>query len=404
MSSHCTSARALAGESGATFKLRLPDGGSVRSTAERRLAKVTSLSALSDTLEIVYKLRMSFTFTDGDPSVYNGYFQDPLSSDSATPLTLSTKLDNWNENLARKYSAFPVRPSVTFWTDPVNDQKRFRVTLPGYTSLYINDPGWWPTLGFPDEAVTVRELKMKSDKSPGAVYGFFNEGTTTFEIFSKPFSGGEFFNLFHPRYGGRSGRVYMEASWESLTVPLESSGPKGVTRMEAINEISEMIDYGLRLYGVADTAISVTDSGEDVGFAFTSQASWGDCPLVITITFDDQLAHLLTLEKNTMTFPMQDRRGYVAKPRKNGEDVLADEYPLKVVVVGKGDCVDYVEGIGYCSIIGHANDASVFGGRGCILRGEEDVLTVYIVNKSFEKIEFKEDVRLFLSLEFENLS
>jgi len=404
MSLHCTSARAAAGESGATFRLRFPDGGAVRSTAKGHLTKVTSLSVISDTLEMVYKLRMSFTFTDGDPSSYNGYFADPLSSDDATPNTLVSKLDNYNEKVARRYAAFAVRPNLSFWTNPDNGEKRFRVVLPGYTSLYVNDPGFWPTLGFPDEAVTIKSLRMKSNKTPGEVFGFFNSGSTTFEIYSKSFLGGEFFNFIHPRYGGKSGRTYMEVTWETLTIPLESDGPKGVSRLEAINELSEMIDFGLRLYGVVDTAISVTDSGEDVGFSFTSTAAWGDCPLVITLTFDDQLAHFLTLAKKTMTFPLQDNRGYVAKPRKSGEDVLEPEYPLKVVVVGKGDCVDYVEGIGYCSVVSHANDASLFNGRGIVLRGEEDMLTVYVVNKRFERIRFKEDVQMYLSLEFETLS
>jgi hypothetical protein len=400
---HQSSGKALVGEMVATFPLRLP---AVASNPPRYRTTVAAFRATTDVvLEANYAAKMWLSFSGGD-ECYQSYLQAPFAV-GKTPETVGARLLAFTAKAKATYPYLKQLPSVSYGVTGVL-QGNFTVTLPPFTSIYSDARGFWSTLGFAGLFKDFPGARMKGQAvAVGVVSGFVNKQAATVHIHGRlMFTHTEPIPLLYTNFAGGDvvGQPKLEFRIFQDVLDIALAEKKPLNATAASDGMATLLDDGLRLLGVDESAVFLELAGKNMVFR-SKDFPRGDAAGTVTVhlRINGDLKAFLKMEEDSLSFPLDDPRTYQAELRDVEEyDPLDGAYPV-TMVLQEGECRNYVEGRGHCSILCVLRDVDDIVDGSAVVGGDCERLTVRFLGKKLSPVVARENLTCFLTLEFQPL-
>jgi hypothetical protein len=404
---HQSSGKVIPGEMVTTFPLRLPGQvGARASEGQKFRATVASFRATSDEVrEFTYSAKMWLSFSGGD-ECYQSFLQSPFAQDK-THATVGDRLLAFSKKAKESYPYLKHLPAVSYGVTS-DTQGNFTVTLPPFTSIYSDARGFWDTLGFTGLFRTFDGAKMKGQvAATGVVAGFTNREAATMVVTGRSiFTATEPINVLYRAFAGGAAterpRLEFRIFQDVLPVALAKQMP--LTKTAASDGMATLLDDGLRLLGVDETAVFLELVGKNMVFRsreFPRGAAAGT--VTVHLEVSGELRSFLKMDEDRLSFPLDDPRTYQAEPREGEEyDALDGHYPV-TMVLQQGESVNYVEGRGYCSLLCLMRDTDDVVGGGAVVAGDCEQLTVRFLDKKLKPVLVREHLTCYLALELQSL-
>jgi hypothetical protein len=394
----------------ASFPLRFwaqGTGGIFPPEGRRYRATAVSLKAVSDEVtKSSYEAAMWLSFSGGEES-YQARFQTPFKAPS-TPVTVGERMDAWGVRARASYPYMARVPSVRY--DTLSEQMgRFVVTLCPFTSLYTDVKGFWQTLGYePEQIRTFEGAKMKGANAEAPIWGFTNRSADAEEVFGREMMHTEDMALLYGLFadGAPVAQPKLELRFFQDSLPIALAKRKPLNRTAVSDGLASLLDDGLKILSVDEGAVFFELTDKSLFFRSKEYPSrtLGAGTVTVHLQFGRELKNWLKMEEESLSFPMDDPRTYQMDPRDEAaSDPLLPFYPV-TMLLQQGPAVNYVEGQGFCSVLGILRDPDdVIGGAGIVVYGDSDELTVSFLDKTLKPINLKETLTCYLTLEFHAL-
>ena len=390
-----------------SFPLVLPNAGPMPSANAKY--KITLASMHSKTEEVRdsnYELNIGITFLDGEET-YGMFFINPFASGGGGPKDFGKKLA---DNFRRAKNQYPylARIPMLIFREVTNETGEFIVSLPPFTSLYVDTPGFFEVLGFgSSHYMTIDNVKFKKTNVPKTAYGFSNTSDVEVFIQSREVLIGESLEDIYDLYLDESGaervtQPRLEFRFQEGKQPIALARKRPVNKTAIMDAMSEALDVGLRILNIDSTAIYLEAVGKEY-LLRSKEIPDAKLEVVITIVSQDLLDYF-KLQDGIYKFPLRDARSYVLEPRDDVMDEALEEFfPVGVCCRGVGSADNWIESLGWTSLLALLIDKNTVIGDGIILDRPYQQLDVSFVGKDFKPITKKETVKFYMTLKIEPL-
>jgi hypothetical protein len=412
-------AKVRAGESLASFEVRLPRWNSDSTIENKCSAKLVSLAgsvpepkkarvtvhAKMDRSEKRYAFRLMAPYSEGTLT----------KPDHKSVEKIGELMANHFDSVAR---AFPlVEHDMLFWHDSSDPRKQLmRLNLPPYSGFYTTYEYWWPSLRFMDYKTKERVIGGRGAGNfqvTTKVYGYWNETEDPVVIVSDDVLP-----------ANTSMRVLLTALFEDAPVAPGSvqfqaevdSWPEqefvsdgevemtveGVT--EAFDKVFEDVRKKMNLaYRPLLTHISSEGTLSLTNFVVERRADYFS---TFTVRFGTELASDLGLPDTPLKFQMDLVKHLpLTGVKRKLSDPFEGRYPVIMVCRNVGEAVSYVEGLDFVPILGLLKGATTpptpFP---MVFSTDRQWANFEFFDKAMSKVVFVDDVELHLLLEFTPVS
>ena len=196
----------------------------------------------------------------------------------------------------------------------------------------------------------------------------------------------------------------FEVEYAQNEVPLTLDRGRPLNQTGVTDGLGENIDAGLRLLNLHPEAVTLEWAGKELLLRSKEWQVGANLEVELTFISEDVIDYL-QLEQKVFKFPLYDAKTYVLHPREEGgEDALVSEYPLSLVSAGGvSGATNYIEDLGWVSVLGYAKDRENFIGDGLVLESPYQQLSLRFIGKDLKTIVRQDRLRLFLTLHLEPL-
>jgi hypothetical protein len=413
-----TSASVRAGESSATFPVRLPrwSGEDSLNTPCMTIPKYLVVSQSKPPM-IEYSL-------DYELRLVNPTYPFVLKFPTLASKEAENVGDRLKTHIAELTLFFPLMiaaPTLSY-IDFDEDDPHFEVRLPPRSSLVTSSEVFFPALGFFEDDENSEPPEYSTGLIGGRgrkiqsahVWGFFNSSFTTKRIIRgiTMHPGMSMEAMFEdeaevtiPEEVQLQAELYeINRVFDTRTATLvmrgdnrdEATLSKAVTALE---ELLEEVRVGCGLhYNMLDVA---TDGISEITL---SNRVYEGAATTVVLTLNDQMATAFNfpLQRN-MTFNLAVQRSYTFKITSGIQDPFANKYPVSAIAYGVGDSKSWVEGLGYACIFCVMREREPLISDGVLLSVNQTYLTLQFLDSGRNKIVFANDAQLDLCLKFKRI-
>ena len=400
-----TTAEVAAGEHQLSFPIDLPNPTTVNSG--RYDLKAVALKAHGLAKPEPYELRTRLNFLDGSDS-YNTFLQTPFSENS-TPKTVGDQLAGAGDRAKVHFKDFQVTPTIVAEEANANGDIQFVVELPAYTALFSDNPDFFRTLGFDEEAIVnissmVQNVKTTPKGTPS--YGFFNVQPGLLRISSITHLVSQPMDLFYEAVMKEqpAGQFKIEYHYFTDWMFTRTRDARPYNRLTATQTLANMIEDGVATLNLDPALFLVESDGVDGIAIRQTGAARPNSKLEFQIMFPPNLAEFLNLSDDpVLTFPLFDPRRYVIQPKEALEEKHGDlnksRYPIGVVLnSGQAIANNYIHGLGRVAMLGLMLDVDTVVGEGATLFGQAQELRMRLYDSQLQPLVHKTPVTYTLSL------
>ena len=410
MSSHFHTSKTIvsAGDDTASFFIKTPDFPMKPGEA---LYKVNPISFIGRAVKTTdrYEMEMRLNFREGHEA-FSTYLQKPFD-DGSTPLTIAAKLVSYEEKARTKQYAYMKNvPSIVADIQPAADgvpgTVQFFAILPPFTAVYVDNPDFLKTLGFPQESFTdTLEVTGRVKDSPDKVpYGWYNMESTILKVPSAIWLENDQMDLIYNVIRGQgraAGQFKLEIRYFTDWLPVRSPPERLYDRVVATETLADLFDDGLVVLGLKRSVINVEAEGTE-GIAIQS-LTFPEAMLEVEVKLSPKLKHYFKLEDPHLRFPLDDPRRLILTPRDElVDDIFEQDYPVYLVLRGGGGFAEnnmYLEGRGNVPALGVMLDPTTFLGHGVTFFGSTNELQLLLLDKETDPIIMKNDSKFILTIE-----
>jgi hypothetical protein len=407
---HQSSGKVGVGEMVVSFPLRFPHvvGRSDHPVEGCRYrAAVASFRATSDEVnDSVYQAKMWLSFSGGDET-YQSRFNRPFAV-GMTPGQFGDRLVAFNDRAKSYYPYMSRVPSLRY--DETSELLgNFTVTLPPFSCLYSDARGFWDTLGFSDLYRDFPGAKMKNAAAAAVITGFSNR-----HAWETEFRGSDMVtvdpalsDIYEAFAGGAAvAQPKLEFRYFTDVLPMDLAQKRALNKTAVSDGLASLLDDGLRLLSVDESAVHFEFVGKNLVFKsreFQRRVPGEGGTVTVYLQITGELKSFLKMTEDTLAFPLDDPRSYQVEPRDQDEyDALEGHYPV-TMLLQQGEASSYVEGRGFCSVLGVLREVDDVIGSGTVVYGDCDELTVRFLDKKLRPVSVRESLTCFLTLELTNL-
>jgi hypothetical protein len=283
--------------------------------------------------------------------------------------------------------------------------------------MYTDCPGFWETLGFDeeDDYVTFHNSRMKNSVVASDNRGFVNRDAVILEVRSRAMvTMTESLSDLYEVNAGEDGpwnRARLEFRFFTDVLPVVLGEKKPLDKNNVVEGLSAVIDDGLQLLSVDQSAISVDITGRYLHLRSKAFKKEGQPmpgaeagKLTVVLDLNDKLTDFLDLDDQRLMFPLDDARTHQAEPRDDAVfDALEEHYPYMMLPEGHGVSNNYVEGRGFTSVLALVTAPGEFLGPGIIFTGDVDHLYVTYLGNRLKPVTLRQSMTFYVCIDMQRL-